>query len=94
MARPAVRISSPDPAGLAALVTEQGWGPITRFDTPNTAVIFDVECPQVGEVAYARGLTLHELSPAGHQSRVAVPAAHRPIPTPANPSPAGAGVTQ
>jgi ABC-2 type transport system ATP-binding protein len=65
LARPAVRISSPDGPGLAALVTEQGWAPITRFDTPTTAVIFDRECPAVGEAAFARGLPLHELAPAG-----------------------------
>ena len=65
MARPAVRISSPDAAGLAALVAEQGWGPTTRFDSPSTAVVFDRHCPQVGDAAYARGLPLHELAPAG-----------------------------
>ena len=65
MARPAVRVSSPDPAGLAALVAEQGWGPTTRFDSPTTAVVFDRHCPQVGDAAYARGLPLHELTPAG-----------------------------
>ncbi len=64
MARPAVRISSPDAAGLAALVAEQGWGPSTRFDGPTTAVVFDRHCPQVGDAAYARGLQLHELAPA------------------------------
>ena len=65
MARPAVRISSPDAAGLAALVAEQGWAPSTRFDSPSTAVVFDRHCPQVGDAAYARGLPLHELTPAG-----------------------------
>jgi ABC-2 type transport system ATP-binding protein len=65
MARPAVRISSPDAAGLAALVAEQSWGPTTRFDSPTTAVVFDRNCPQVGDAAYARGLPLHELTPAG-----------------------------
>jgi ABC-2 type transport system ATP-binding protein len=65
MARPGVRITSPDPAGLTALINENGWGPVARFDTPNSAVVHDVDCPQVGEVAYARGLKLHQLSPAG-----------------------------
>ena len=65
MARPAVRITSPDPAGLAALVDAQGWGPVTRFDSAHSAVVHDVECPFVGEVAHARGLMLHQLSPAG-----------------------------
>jgi len=65
MARPAVRISSPDAAGLAALVAELGWAPSTRFDSSTTAVVFDRHCPQVGDAAYARGLPLHELAPAG-----------------------------
>jgi ABC-2 type transport system ATP-binding protein len=65
MARPAVRISSPDAAGLAALVAEQGWGPSTRFDGPGTAVVLDRHCPEVGEAAHTRGLPLHELTPAG-----------------------------
>jgi ABC-2 type transport system ATP-binding protein len=65
LARPAVRISSPDAAGLAALVAEQGWGSSARFDGPTTAVVFDRLCPQVGDAAYARGLQLHELAPAG-----------------------------
>ncbi len=65
LARPAVRISSPDAAGLAALVAEQGWGPTTRFDSATTAVVYDRHCPQVGAAAYERGLQLHELAPAG-----------------------------
>jgi ABC-2 type transport system ATP-binding protein len=65
LARPAVRISSPDAAGLAALVAEQGWAPSTRFDSPTTALVFDRHCPQVGDAAHARGLPLHELTPAG-----------------------------
>lgn len=65
MARPAVRISSPDAAGLADLVTEAGWGPLTRFDSPTTAVVFDRACSQVGDAAHARRLPLHELAPAG-----------------------------
>ena len=65
MARPAVRISSPDAAGLAALVAEQGWAPTTRYDSPSTAVVYDRHCPQVGDAAFARGLPLHELAPAG-----------------------------
>jgi ABC-2 type transport system ATP-binding protein len=65
LARPAVRISSPDAAGLAALVAEQGWAPSTQFEDPTTAVIHDRYCPQVGAAAFARGLQLHELTPAG-----------------------------
>jgi ABC-2 type transport system ATP-binding protein len=65
MARPAARISSPDADGLAALVTEQGWGPMTRFDSPTSAVVFDRHCAQVGDAAFARGLHVQELAPAG-----------------------------
>ena len=65
LARPAVRIVSPDADGLAALVAEQGWTPSTRFDAPNVAVVYDLQLPVVGAAAFARGLQLHELSPAG-----------------------------
>lgn len=65
LARPAVRISSPDAAGLAALVAESGWSGVTRFDSPTTAVIHDLHPAQVGTAAFARSLPLHELSPAG-----------------------------
>jgi ABC-2 type transport system ATP-binding protein len=65
MARPAVRISCPDPAGLAALVAEHGWVPVTTFESVTTAVVHDRHTPQVGAAAFARGLELHELSPAG-----------------------------
>jgi ABC-2 type transport system ATP-binding protein len=65
LARPAVRVVSPDGAGLAALVSEQGWTPVTRFESPNVAVVFDVHPPTVGAAAFARGLQLYELSPAG-----------------------------
>jgi ABC-2 type transport system ATP-binding protein len=65
LARPAVRITSPDPAGLAALIAENGWGQRARFDSPSTAVLLDLHTPQVGAAAFARGLPLAELSPAG-----------------------------
>ncbi|MEZ5186553.1 MAG: ABC transporter ATP-binding protein [Candidatus Nanopelagicales bacterium] len=65
MARPAVRVISPDAEGLAALVAERGWGPQTRFDNPTTATVFDHDCPEVGDAASAHGLRLHQLSPAG-----------------------------
>jgi len=65
MARPAVRVSSPDAEGLAAMITAEGWGQLADFVTPTTAVILDADCPRVGEAAAARGLTLHELAAAG-----------------------------
>jgi ABC-2 type transport system ATP-binding protein len=65
MARPAVRVSSPDAPGLAALVAESGWGSVTRFDSPTTALVQDLHTADVGAAAFARGLPLHELAPAG-----------------------------
>jgi ABC-2 type transport system ATP-binding protein len=65
MARPAVRVVSPDAAGLAVLVTESGWAGATRFDGPTQAVIHDHHPAEVGAAAFQRGLQLHELSPAG-----------------------------
>ena len=65
MARPAVRVTSPDVAGLQALVEQSAWAPVTRFDAPGTAVVFDHHPPEVGAAAFARGLELHELAPAG-----------------------------
>jgi ABC-2 type transport system ATP-binding protein len=65
LARPAVRVSSPDAAGLAALVAEHGWAPVARFDSPTMALIHDRQTSEVGAAAHARGLELHELAPAG-----------------------------
>ncbi len=65
LARPAVRITSPDAAGLSALVVAQGWQPSTRFDSANTAVVYDRHPAEVGAAAFAHGLQLHELAPAG-----------------------------
>jgi ABC-2 type transport system ATP-binding protein len=65
LARPAVRVASPDTHGLARLVQENGWAPVTRFDAPSIAVVFDRSPAQVGAAAFARGLELHELAPAG-----------------------------
>ncbi len=65
LARPATRVSSPDAAGLAALVAESGWVDRTTVVSPTTVVVHDVHGPQVGSAAFARGLELHELAPAG-----------------------------
>ncbi|MCU0282977.1 MAG: ABC transporter ATP-binding protein [Candidatus Nanopelagicales bacterium] len=64
LARPAVRIASPDAAGLAALVQAQGWAPVTSFESATTATVFDRRAAEVGAAAFAAGLQLHELSPA------------------------------
>ncbi len=61
MARPATRIISPDAEGLAALARAQNWE--THFEAPNVAIVYDHHPAHVGEAA--RGLVLHELSPAG-----------------------------
>jgi ABC-2 type transport system ATP-binding protein len=65
MARPAVRLRSPDAAGLAALIADAGWTQAAQFESPNTVVIHDRHCPDVGDLAHARNLPLHELAPAG-----------------------------
>lgn len=63
LARPAVRIVSPDAAGLAALVTEQRWQ--AEQVSPTHGIIYDLTPAEVGAAAHARGLELHELAPAG-----------------------------
>lgn len=65
MARPGVRIASPDADGLARLVSAAGWTAGTRFDTPRSALIHDQSLSAVGSAAFAQGLEVHELSPAG-----------------------------
>jgi ABC-2 type transport system ATP-binding protein len=65
LARPAVRVISPDAGGLARLVTDSGWAPNTRFDSATAAVIHDHHLAEVGAAAFRQGLQLHELSPAG-----------------------------
>jgi ABC-2 type transport system ATP-binding protein len=64
LARPAVRIVSPDATGLASLVDVQGWAPVTRFAGPGEATVFDHRAAEVGAAAFARGLELHELATA------------------------------
>ncbi len=65
LARPAVRVVSPDAEGLARLVAESGWAPTTQFDATGVAVIYDHHPAEVGAAAFRNGLQLHELSPAG-----------------------------
>jgi ABC-2 type transport system ATP-binding protein len=61
MARPRVRVVSPDAAGLATLVERSGW---TRTDSgdPSVAQLLDVTAATVGAAAFAAGLELHELA--------------------------------
>ena len=88
LARPAVRIGSPDAAGLAALVAEQGWSASARFDSPTVAVVYDRRTPEVGAAAFARGLELHELAPAGTslEALFLQLTADRPEPLPGTPA--------
>jgi ABC-2 type transport system ATP-binding protein len=65
MARPAVKIVSPDTDGLTRLVREAGWEPSTRFDAAGVAVVYDRHPREVGAAAFRHGLELYELSPAG-----------------------------
>lgn len=63
MARPAVRIGSPDAAALAAMVSDLQWQ--AEFHGPHAATVFDIHPWQAGAEAHQRGLELHELSAAG-----------------------------
>ncbi len=97
MARPAVRISAPDNAGLAALVDAQGWTESTMFETPTTALIQDVATKQVGVAAFAHGLELHELAGAGTSLEslfLALTADPEPGSTPGSVEPMGPGAAQ
>ena len=51
MARPAVKIVSPDADGLSRLVREAGWEPSTRFDAAGVAVVYDRHTREVGAAA-------------------------------------------
>lgn len=64
-ARPAVRVVCPDADGLTRLVEEARWSATTVFEGPGVAVIRDHLPAEIGAAAFARGLELHELSPAG-----------------------------
>lgn len=63
LARPAVRIVSPDVPGAAALITENRW--VAEYREPGHAVIYDRTLAEVGAAAHARNLELHELAAAG-----------------------------
>ena len=65
MARPAVRIASPDAEGLARLIAISGWEKLTVRDSPNSATIHEQNPAVVGSAAHAQGLELHELSATG-----------------------------
>lgn len=65
MARPAVKIVSPDADGLSRLVQDSGWAQSTRFDSSGVAVVYDRHPREVGAAAFRHGLELYELSPAG-----------------------------
>ncbi|MFH5823724.1 ATP-binding cassette domain-containing protein [Georgenia sp. AZ-5] len=66
LAEPSVRVVSPDAAGLAELITREGWA--DRLDGESrpgvaVAVVRRVSAAEVGARAYAAGLEVHELVP-------------------------------
>ncbi|WP_203757198.1 ATP-binding cassette domain-containing protein [Cellulomonas chitinilytica] len=61
LARPRVRVVSPDGAGLAALVARAGWAR-AGSDEPGVAELVDVTTATVGAAAFAAGVELHELT--------------------------------
>jgi len=72
LAEPTVRVTSPDAAGLRALVSSAGWGGVVEADgdrhldghgRPGTVVLRRVPAREVGARAFAAGLELHELAP-------------------------------
>jgi ABC-2 type transport system ATP-binding protein len=60
LARARVRVSSPDAAGLAALVLRGGWT-VERAE-PGAADLLDVDAATIGAAAHAAGLELHQLA--------------------------------
>jgi ABC-2 type transport system ATP-binding protein len=64
--RPRVRVTSPDAAGLAALVAHHGWhladSAAAASGSPTTIEVVDVEQADVGAAAFAARLELHELA--------------------------------
>lgn len=63
LARPQVRVVSPDAAGLTTLLARGGWTRAGDPDTTGHAVdLVDVDAATVGAAAFAAGLELHELS--------------------------------
>jgi ABC-2 type transport system ATP-binding protein len=61
LARPRVRVASPDAAGLTALVERAGWTRAAPAE-PGVAELTDVTAATVGAAAFAAGVELHELA--------------------------------
>ena len=65
LAEPSVRVTSPDAAGLDALITEAGWRDRVEpaaVAEPGVAVIHRVSAREIGARAFVAGLELHELA--------------------------------
>ncbi|WNB86397.1 ABC transporter ATP-binding protein [Cellulomonas sp. ATA003] len=65
LAEPTVRVTSPDTAGLHALVAAADWGPNVEpvpDARPGTLVLRQVRAAEVGARAFSAGLELHELA--------------------------------
>lgn len=60
-----VRVVSPDPAGLDALVATAGWRRTAAPQAPGVAELTGLEPAEVGAAAHRAGLELHELSAHG-----------------------------
>ena len=66
LAEPAVRVVSPDAAGLDALISAAGWQGLVdpaAPRAPGVAVLRRLTAPEVGARAFAARLELHELAP-------------------------------
>ena len=66
LAEPSVRVASPDPAGLHALIAQAGWADRVEPTTPGApgvAIIHRVTAGEIGAAAFAARLELHELAP-------------------------------
>jgi ABC-2 type transport system ATP-binding protein len=66
LAEPSVRITTPDAAGLHALIARAGWADRvepTVPGPPGVAVIHRVTAAEIGARAFGAGLEVHELAP-------------------------------
>ena len=61
LAEPSVRVTSPDAAGLDALVAAAGW-PLVDGAGSGTVVVRRIDAREIGARAFAAGLELHELA--------------------------------
>ncbi|WP_454049341.1 ABC transporter ATP-binding protein [Cellulomonas sp. Marseille-Q8402] len=65
LAEPRVRVVSPDPAALDALVARAGWQRAGGAPVPGVAELVGTDTTSVGRAAFGAGLELHELATHG-----------------------------